>query len=85
MDYITLLRIISYKKKLRLHWTIWVNDLTLNIDKTNIINSAQNITEMKHLINYQNNSIQESTVFWILRVKIMQTHKLEESYKSYYT
>jgi len=36
-----------------------VNDLTL--DKTNIISSAQNITKMKHLINYQNNSIKEST------------------------
>jgi Cft2 family RNA processing exonuclease len=46
-----------------------MNDLTLNVDKTNIINSAQNITKMKHL-NYQNNSIKESTNTEFLGLKL---------------
>jgi hypothetical protein len=45
-----------------------VNDLTL--DKTNIISSAQNITKMKHIINYQNNSIKESTNPELLGLKL---------------
>jgi len=47
-----------------------MNDLTLNIDKTNIISSAQNITKMKHLINYQNSSIKESTNTEFLGLKL---------------
>jgi len=47
-----------------------VNDLTLNIDKTNIISSAQNITKMKHVINYQNSSIKEYTNTEFLRLKL---------------
>jgi len=47
-----------------------VNDLTLNIDKTNIISSAQNIIKMKHLINYQNSSIKESTSIELLGLKL---------------
>jgi len=39
---------------------------------------------MKHLINYQNNSIKESTNTEFLGLKL-DKHKLEESYKSYYT
>jgi hypothetical protein len=45
-----------------LHWTTWVNGWPLIVDKTNIVKfSSKHYQDETFLINYQNNSIKEST------------------------
>jgi len=49
---------MSYKWKLRLHWNMWANGLTLSIDKTNTVKfNSKHYQDETFLINSQNNSI----------------------------